>query len=227
MGDEQIERTRPAFTIIELLVVIGIIALLIGILLPALMRARTQAKDLACTSNVRQITQALQIYATENNGLLPPAMDNNRVPWQAKLFPILFHTTPQNASDPTYSYVTNTIFECPQAAISRNVQGPQGGYSETNHLMNGYALNSDIPGMSGETGMNAPQSYAIIRRLECKRPYKCLCPSATMILTDSQGYYVEYYNRGSALNSMDAGFSFQGGMLGALGRHGRLRDPGI
>ena len=64
-------RVRRGFTIIELLVVIGIIAILIGILLPALMQARRQAKDLACESNIRQISQALLIYATENQGLFP------------------------------------------------------------------------------------------------------------------------------------------------------------
>lgn len=87
-------------------------------------------------------------------------------------------------------------------------------------------MNVEIPGMSGNTGMNAiPGSpSAAARTLESKRPYKCLCPSQTMMLTDSQEYYVEYFSRGAALNSMDAGFSNEGGMLGALGRHGRLKD---
>lgn len=61
----------PAFTLVELLVVIGIIAVLISVLLPALNRARRSANSLTCQAKLRQIGQAIQIYANENKDSLP------------------------------------------------------------------------------------------------------------------------------------------------------------
>jgi prepilin-type N-terminal cleavage/methylation domain-containing protein/prepilin-type processing-associated H-X9-DG protein len=62
---------QSAFTLVELLVVIGIIALLISILLPALGRARAQAQSVACLANLRSIGQAINIYAVSNRQSLP------------------------------------------------------------------------------------------------------------------------------------------------------------
>ncbi len=61
----------PAFTLVELLVVIGIISILIGILLPVVGRAQDQARSAACKSNLRQIFIAVQVYANDNKGSLP------------------------------------------------------------------------------------------------------------------------------------------------------------
>jgi prepilin-type N-terminal cleavage/methylation domain-containing protein len=62
---------RQAFTLVELLVVIGIIAVLISILLPTLATARESANRAACLSNLHQINIMLVMYANMNNGKVP------------------------------------------------------------------------------------------------------------------------------------------------------------
>src|ERR1700722_15209651 len=64
-------RKAKGFTLVELLVVIGIIALLISILLPALNKARQDANLIGCQANLRSMGQALSIYVSESKGYLP------------------------------------------------------------------------------------------------------------------------------------------------------------
>ncbi|MDB5323832.1 MAG: hypothetical protein JWN40_5463 [Phycisphaerales bacterium] len=68
------------FTLVELLVVIGIIGLLVAILMPALSRARKEAQAVQCASNLRQIGQSIQIYMTQNRGYI--SRWSNSTNWQ-------------------------------------------------------------------------------------------------------------------------------------------------
>lgn len=75
---KKIEKLKP-FTIIELLVVIGVIALLAALLMPVLAKSRERAKQASCINNLKQIGLALITYRNEN--------DDKDVPWTSHLFP--------------------------------------------------------------------------------------------------------------------------------------------
>ena len=76
---------RSAFTLVELLVVIGIIAVLISILVPVLGRARRAAQEVACMSNLRQLATAMQTYADAYKGNTMPIVFTQGEYWHHKL----------------------------------------------------------------------------------------------------------------------------------------------
>lgn len=119
--------TQHGFTLVELLVVIGIIALLISILLPALNRARESAATLTCLSNLRQAGLGIRMYTEANNDVLPagewgswtPAPDNDTARWYTLINPYMggkgdtVNSIRINSSDRTFT----KAMVCPSATI--------------------------------------------------------------------------------------------------------------
>src|SRR5437016_1770922 len=92
--------SRIAFTLVELLVVIGIIALLLGILIPVIAKARQTAVSMKCLSNLRQMGLAFSMYTNDKHGYLPYPTTTLGDPdlWFVALDPYLKSIGTQNRS---------------------------------------------------------------------------------------------------------------------------------
>jgi len=140
---------RPGFTLVELLVVIGIIALLISMLLPALNRAREQSRRIVCASQMRQLGIATLQYANTNRGHLPaPAWGPGGYtptpgPWKENYQDYVYWTGPmlskQDKRDVNESALALFLgvkndrliqmFRCPDDVIEDNTAGFPLSYS--------------------------------------------------------------------------------------------------
>ena len=154
---------RKAFTLVELLVVVGIIAILIAILMPALSRARDHANRIKCMSNLRNVMTGIVAYAASNKSAMPhPNWGGNRPGWPGWLYdnpswpswPLF----PMEADGPNWQYLESgavyrfvqnrDIFKCP-LHTDRQSNGPTEKF--TSYLMNG-AVND----FGGHPQLNPP-----------------------------------------------------------------------
>jgi len=136
---------RGGFTLVELLVVIGIIAVLIGVLLPALSRARQNAMILKCAANERSLGQAMFIYASLNKGSLPTFYydDGQLRPaiawrsWDQALIDTVLKLNRGNQDANVQETPTWGVFACPADIFTRDPR--QQVY--TNTPIRSYAVN--------------------------------------------------------------------------------------
>lgn len=129
---------KRVFTLIELLVVIAIIAILAGMLLPALNRARETAKSSSCQSNVKQIAQSLLMYASDSQDFLPPLNlgstwgDNNAKRWWTNLlYEGNYLPKPRRWQSENWGTPLDGVLRCPSVRTEEISSGAGYGMFET------------------------------------------------------------------------------------------------
>jgi prepilin-type N-terminal cleavage/methylation domain-containing protein/prepilin-type processing-associated H-X9-DG protein len=171
---------RSGFTLVELLVVIGIIAVLVGILLPALNKARRAAATVQCQSNMKQIAIGMLQYIQNNKGKFPPS----GAPTIAGVYPYgwwwanelvrgkyidakstnVYSHAGSNVGEKRFN--NNSVFRCPEGVSQDEMAGNSNTISPTDAGNNGYSILNDgsSPGAQDE-GLGIPSWYMLNSRV--------------------------------------------------------------
>lgn len=190
---------KPAFTLIEILVVVAIIALLIAILLPSLSRSRDQARMISCQSNMRQLALAFNTYSVDNKGRLPGARGDMHADW-------LGGSNPQNGAAMGKQPEDGTIYKkymgsqkqayvCP-ADLSANESlsdtTEAGRYSYTMNLLLAGAKLETLAGGHYRLSSNLMdlKNFDEKEHRENMRPFD----NAPMLIEEDPDYYLSQVN---------------------------------